>query len=287
MGKLQRTDNVAKTAEAWWALVVPEGSFGRALFQLVWPVIGGGVGVVVAATTNWITGYGVAGWIGSITLFALAAIWIVAGVESFKLRRWQRLGGIAPNPVEKYREDLVSDPGRPAPAFPAPCLYAGWPTLSSHELEDGNRLELALFCFNGNPYPIKIAQVSGSTCYSNLAEGIPEAVSEKLATPVLLFERGGTVAQPCSEFLLVFHQYLTKAQAIDVAAHLNSGQVTLDLRQLEIWVEAVDDPGIRSLLPIARSPNLRIAKGGEQVRNTTVYAQVSVTIGAESAITPG
>ena len=283
MGKLQRTDSAAKTTEAWWALLVPEGSVGRTLFQLVWPMIGATVGAVVAATTSWITEFGVAGWIGSITLFALAISWIVAGVESARLRRWQRLGSIVPHGASK---DLMDKNGGSTPALPTPCLYAGWTTLSSHELEDGNRLELGLFCFNGSPYAIKIAHVSGATRYSVISEGLPETVSEKLATPVLLFERGGTVAQPGSEFLLVFHQYLTKTQANDVASHLETGQVTLDLRQLEIWVEAVDDAGIRSRLSITRSPNLRIAKGGEQVRNTTVYAQISVTIGAQSAVIP-
>lgn len=81
MGKIKKTDDAAKTAEAWWALLVPDGSLGRSIYRAIFPMMGIGVsaGAVVAATTDWISSFGVAGWAATMATGGLTTIWGMAG----------------------------------------------------------------------------------------------------------------------------------------------------------------------------------------------------------------
>lgn len=87
MGKLEKTDRTGKTVEAWWALLVADGSLGQSVIRWVWPVIGVGVGTWVASATDWIGSYGVAGWAATAMLGALGFVWTAVGIDHFRSRR--------------------------------------------------------------------------------------------------------------------------------------------------------------------------------------------------------
>lgn len=109
MGKLDKTDRTGKTVEAWWSLLVAEGSLGQSIVRWVWPVIGGGVGLWVASATDWISSYGVAGWAATITVGALSFIWGAVGIDHFRSRRTGSAQGLPPPALDYQPANLTED----------------------------------------------------------------------------------------------------------------------------------------------------------------------------------
>jgi hypothetical protein len=87
MGKIKKTDSAVKTVEAWWALIIADGSLGQSIIRWVWPMIGVGVGTWVASATDWIGSYGVAGWAATAMLGALGFVWIAVDIDHFRSRQ--------------------------------------------------------------------------------------------------------------------------------------------------------------------------------------------------------
>ena len=138
MEKIKRTDAAAKTTEAWWSLLIPEGSLGRTAFQVVWPVMGGAIGAWVASATGWIGSYGVAGWAATITIGALAAIWGLAGFEHVRYRRSQRMseanqGPLAPTIDEAALTALVDARVAELMGTKLDARYATHPQMHDHD----------------------------------------------------------------------------------------------------------------------------------------------------------
>lgn len=109
MGKIKKTDEAAKTAEAWWALLIPEGSLGRTIYYAAFPIIGGGAGAYVASATDWISSYGFAGWAATIAVGGLTAIWGMAGWAHWRSRQSpsdlvteQAVGAIVSTRLEEF-----------------------------------------------------------------------------------------------------------------------------------------------------------------------------------------
>lgn len=91
MSKIKKADSAAKTAESYWSLLVTEGSLGRTLVKLVWPLIGAGVFAGAAQLTKWMDQFSPFGWVAAAAVgFALTLV-MLAQIEAVRLRRSQRL----------------------------------------------------------------------------------------------------------------------------------------------------------------------------------------------------
>ncbi|MCB2057166.1 MAG: hypothetical protein H6916_12895 [Novosphingobium sp.] len=237
-----------------------------------------GAYTMLSGVLSWVwsqvSAFGEMNWPEAILLGLACGLFLMLGITS-SLALWRKF-----RPLLQLHQDVTSDV---EPTQEGVCLYAGWPTLSANDLDDCNRLELAIFCFNGNPYPIKVSKVSGQPRYSGIVKDQPNIEGSALPTPVLLSDRGPAICEPKSEFLLVMHQYLTKREASEIARIMSVGKITLDIRNLEIEMERADCAATKFILPITRSPNLALAKGGEEIKNTTVYASVNVAIGVATS----
>jgi hypothetical protein len=130
-------------------------------------------------------------------------------------------------------------------------LYVGMVIVSASKLtEAGNILEIAIRGSNGTGEMLRIGGIEG-TIYDDTpyepAELPPPALREGFASEI----------EPYTEFMVVLDQPLPARLAEQILGLAEGDYVSLDLRDLNIFVELVDNPANRARLPLWDGIGLR------------------------------
>lgn len=130
-------------------------------------------------------------------------------------------------------------------------LYVGLMIVSASKLaEAGNILEIAIRGSNGTGETLRIGGIEGA-----IYDDTPDEVAE--LPPPTLREGFASELEPYTEFMAVLDQPLPARLAEQILGLAEGDYVSLDLRDLNIFVELVSNPANRARLPLWDGIGLR------------------------------